>query len=36
MLRYAQAAGLTPASRSRIGTGIGSEPGPGKFDGLID
>lgn len=27
--------GMGPAARARIGTGVGHEPPPGKFDGLL-
>jgi P27 family predicted phage terminase small subunit len=35
MVRYAGEFGLAPAARARISAGIGYEPPPSKFDGLL-
>ena len=34
-LSFAGHFGLTPVARSRLAAGIGRQPGPGKFDGLL-
>jgi hypothetical protein len=35
MVSFAAHFGLTPVARARISAGVGFEPPPGKFDGLI-
>jgi phage terminase small subunit len=35
MVRYAGEFGLSPAARARISAGVGHEPPPGKFNGLL-
>jgi P27 family predicted phage terminase small subunit len=35
MLTFASEFGLTPVARSRLAAGVGGQPGPSKFDGLI-
>jgi P27 family predicted phage terminase small subunit len=35
MVRYASEFGMSPAARARISAGVGFEPPPGKFDGLL-
>jgi P27 family predicted phage terminase small subunit len=35
MVRYAAEFGMSPAARARISAGVGFEPPPNKFDGLI-
>jgi phage terminase small subunit len=35
MVSFAGHFGMSPAARARIAAGVGFEPPPGKFDGLI-